>query len=340
MLNNRNRIEYLDIAKGIAILLVVLGHTCQISTIGIWIYSFHLPLFFFISGCILSLKDSNIDMKKSIKNRLKSLLLPYLGFSLIIFCLWFINTYLTGKITSNIVSNEIIAIITFKGIDALWFLPCLFFVEILFVISMKYIKKKEVILLMLVILSTLPFVNLGISHNEFYIQFMRILIGFVFLEVGYLSFKNIQSNKFNIIFFIGLIIINVILGRYNKQVDLYSLNLNNYFLYYGSAFSGILAILLMCKEMVNVKTISFLGKNSLIIMAIHIQIIIIVSKLISVTTKHDNVYIANNLYFSLLVFFLTVLILVPLIKIINKYFYFLLGKKQVDSIKKRSNNSA
>ena len=47
------RIEYLDIAKGIGILLVVLGHN-DFEVISVFvqrlIYSFHMPLFFFLCG--------------------------------------------------------------------------------------------------------------------------------------------------------------------------------------------------------------------------------------------------------------------------------------------------
>lgn len=54
--DNNKRLDYLDVAKGIGILLVILGH-CQLGRIGrahSLIYSFHMPLFFFISGvCFL-----------------------------------------------------------------------------------------------------------------------------------------------------------------------------------------------------------------------------------------------------------------------------------------------
>ena len=51
------RIEYLDIAKGVGILLVVLGHN-DFEVISLFvqrlIYSFHMPLFFFLSGYFLN----------------------------------------------------------------------------------------------------------------------------------------------------------------------------------------------------------------------------------------------------------------------------------------------
>lgn len=46
------RIEHIDIARGIAIILVVLGHCCPSADIDLnrVILSFHMPLFFFLSG--------------------------------------------------------------------------------------------------------------------------------------------------------------------------------------------------------------------------------------------------------------------------------------------------
>ena len=51
----KNRLTYIDTAKGIGIALVVLGHldkTGQLSRE--MIYAFHMPFFFFISGLFVS----------------------------------------------------------------------------------------------------------------------------------------------------------------------------------------------------------------------------------------------------------------------------------------------
>ena len=72
------RIEYLDIAKGIGILLVVLGHN-DFEVISVFvqrlIYSFHMPLFFFLSGYFL---NAAIPFFEFVKKRFNSLLKPYL----------------------------------------------------------------------------------------------------------------------------------------------------------------------------------------------------------------------------------------------------------------------
>lgn len=69
--------KYIDILKGIAILFVVIGHAVRVKTVFAIIFSFHMPLFFFISGYLFK-PNNNIKqffIKKSVK-----LLIPYISF--------------------------------------------------------------------------------------------------------------------------------------------------------------------------------------------------------------------------------------------------------------------
>lgn len=61
------RLDWVDIAKGIAIVLMILGHSSLPNTIQNWIYSFHMPFFFFISGVLTkgSVRCSKSDSKKT-----------------------------------------------------------------------------------------------------------------------------------------------------------------------------------------------------------------------------------------------------------------------------------
>ena len=77
-----NRIEYIDIAKGIGMILVVVGHSISAkSFLGIWICSFHMPLFFFISGLCFNDKKHPAFLP-FLKKRIQMLLLPCFYFSL------------------------------------------------------------------------------------------------------------------------------------------------------------------------------------------------------------------------------------------------------------------
>lgn len=69
-----NRIYYVDVAKGIAIFCMVLGHTYSEGngeSILKWIYSFHMPLFFLTTGILYNLKNKKegsitFDVKKNV----------------------------------------------------------------------------------------------------------------------------------------------------------------------------------------------------------------------------------------------------------------------------------
>lgn len=94
--NNLNRDTTLDLAKGFAILLVVLGHAIQFSfgpeyadsgdyyddIVFKTIYSFHMPLFMLISG-YLFYQSNKKDLKKLWMAKLKSIGLPLLTFAFV-----------------------------------------------------------------------------------------------------------------------------------------------------------------------------------------------------------------------------------------------------------------
>lgn len=136
----KNRDELLDIAKGIAIILVVAGHTLQSGEnfddklAFRVIYSFHMPLFVFISGCVASLwfRPDAISLdwhENALKNsaRLKSsatrLLLPFL-------C-WTVFGYFVNHRDE---SAGAFALKVFQSPDwSLWFLVCIFNCTAIFV---------------------------------------------------------------------------------------------------------------------------------------------------------------------------------------------------------------
>lgn len=79
MLQN-SRIKYIDIAKGIAIICVILGHL-GISNINKIVFTFHVPIFFFITGFFT---NTNLSIKDFIKHKVKTLIIPYLFTCLVI----------------------------------------------------------------------------------------------------------------------------------------------------------------------------------------------------------------------------------------------------------------
>lgn len=55
-----DRVIWLDIAKGITIILMVIGHTSIPQIVSGWIWAFHMPLFFFASGVCTKFEKDNL----------------------------------------------------------------------------------------------------------------------------------------------------------------------------------------------------------------------------------------------------------------------------------------
>lgn len=88
------RLIHIDVLKGIAIVLVVMGHlyipfTDYLNeTLNQLIYSFHMPLFIFLSGFVFHSAGDLSTIKNSVTKRCITLLIPYIGF-LSLYCFIF-----------------------------------------------------------------------------------------------------------------------------------------------------------------------------------------------------------------------------------------------------------
>lgn len=141
------RENWVDIAKGIGIILVVMGHACCPKLPHGIIYSFHMPLFFFLSGLFISRQCEN-DFLTYLRKNFRSLMLPYFYFNLISIIFHysmsaiFHKELLEGSVTDNIVGIFIGMRFGSSYHHVLWFLPCLFFAK-MFVFPMYKILENR-----------------------------------------------------------------------------------------------------------------------------------------------------------------------------------------------------
>lgn len=131
-----NRRDDLDFAKGIGIILMVLGHSFSGGhgdALKVWFYSFHMPLFFLVSGMIAYLKEERHSIVYTVKHRARGLLLTFFFWCSLIA----IYLCVMGRKTLAYFLDLVCDIATFQGLSALWFLPCLYLAEILFAVSRR-----------------------------------------------------------------------------------------------------------------------------------------------------------------------------------------------------------
>lgn len=289
------RIEYIDIAKGIGILLVVLGHNDfgYISPFGYkLIYSFHMPLFFFLSGYFL---NTSIPFVAFLKKRFNSLLKPYF---FTIFLIYFMSLSF-GKMGFSTVLQRIVKAMYASTIYIdwvqLWFLPNLFVVSLyaflFFTIlgkwNSRYVRWAALIATLgissLVMNRFYPFELsiLGKQYELFGLPFnfdLIFLSGFFFIlgsEVRQADFEKVFESPF-ILFGTGTLLLTLLL-LFDMRSDFSIRIYDSYLINTLEATAGIVFVLALSRqiELRTVKVASLLkyfGQISLFILIFHVPI--------------------------------------------------------------------
>lgn len=126
----QKRLDYLDMAKGIGIFLVILGHIEYIQEDTLkWISSFHMPLFFVVGGILAYLKrDSGRSAFETIGSRIQGVLTPYLSFSLMLLAMNTITSIRNPEtLSGTALARQYVDTFTGYVVHILWFLPGLFY---------------------------------------------------------------------------------------------------------------------------------------------------------------------------------------------------------------------
>lgn len=130
------RIGWIDISKALGIFLVVLCHCGLRTAFTQWVYSFHMPLFFFVSGMVYVQRG---QFKEFLYRRFRQIMVPYFLFSLIL-CFG-VQSY---KDWVNILIANRNSLSESASFSPLWFLPCLFLSSVLMDIHSRLLGRCKV----------------------------------------------------------------------------------------------------------------------------------------------------------------------------------------------------
>lgn len=350
----QGRLHYFDMAKGFGIILVVLGHIEYISDpLRAWISSFHMPLFFVVSGMLICYKSEvNLPLRDSFKKKAKGLLIPYFWFSVIYFFIDILNLFLNKIDLTTFIKNALSSV-TFYGVSVLWFLPALLLAECGFLALQKYLPRFLPIAISLIIAIAAYLLQLNISSiysaNEssllittlidFLRVFLRAAIALFFVCAGYYFFpiiNRVRSFSFiQLIIGIVLFIVNLFLSQINGCVDFHYIIEENVPMFYICALMGSVSLILICKNMKNLPPIAFFGKNSLIVMATHVNTYVLYAAILIAWQIDTIVTRAKSYIFNFNIMIFTFLFEAIIILVINRFFPFILGK---GSLFKRKGN--
>lgn len=270
------RNKSIDIMKGIGVLLMVLGHLGSVCPdyLHSWIYSFHMPLFFFCSGFFARECRSRYDVAHTIKRRCRSLFIPYLVYAVVfmtIDCILEYHPFNWNSVIAILLGND--------QFGFLWFIYVLFFIAIVFSLVSYYLAKGKTFVYVIV---SVGLSCLGFAFHEIGIveRLGSICYSFGYFVLGKYSrmvltknSEKIQKIKALLISIVislgGTFFLTQISGNRRVSIDIHHNYYPDILFTYIIALAGICSILILSQYLCKYKHISnilsYIGKESLII---------------------------------------------------------------------------
>lgn len=311
------RIRSLDIAKGMGLILVVFGHLFSYGgKISNAIFSFHMPLFFFISGLLSNYQKSE-GLSDYIKKKVKGLLVPYA-----IFCI-------IGALVDLIVPSwrsclgwtTLWEVLYLAGPESLhvgqiWFLICLFWVELAGYFIDRFCRNDPWLTLLILLASfclgsNIQFINQLLSifpFNRLPLKLDSALMAIPLFYIGHLLRGSYDSTSIqrsgrsiSLCAAAALYIADLAASLYLLgPVNISSISYSNPATYLFCGISGTIATLLLANSMQGCPFLETLGRHSLVLFSLHsfgIEAVDFVAfRLIGAQVKHGQ-----NLPYSVIV---------------------------------------
>jgi len=323
MIENKlnQRLIWPDLARGIAVFLVALGHSSIVrDEYKCLIYTFHMPLFFFISGYFLVRKEDSA--KCMIFKKARSLLPIYL---LVSFGGFVLESFLAKEIKWDSLLG--IFLCQFGKYDGyLWFFVSIFGLECILILIWKLLRNSKrvftfccLLAVCAVILNHCVNVRLPWHIDTAFLLAPYTGLGIVICKVNDIKPKCINTAIKEWLAIIVLLVIQIVSCYLNAKtgsghIDYNAMITHELISCYISGFSGVITLISLCKMLPNLKGLSFVGRNS----AVYYCMSWIGSRLVfSGLPQIINICIAMLALWC---------IPIPIALIINRWFPWLLGR--------------
>lgn len=333
------RLAWIDRVRGIGIVLVVWGHFCFCEPVRSYIYAFHIPLFFFVSGYLLDERKYG-TLRALVASRGRRLLVPYVAFGFLTYLCWLVQARL-GPVRGLEQPIALpIAGLLYSSIGggwlnfniALWFLTGLFSTEILYGLLRRVAPQARGRRVAVLICSVVGY-GLG--------RYLRPSLGFpwgvdialtavVFYAAGQafrqhetvIAIKT-QGRAFAFIVIpLGLWLASVPL---NDSVSMAANRLGHYGWFYLAAFSGIALCVGLARACPRMRGLEYLGQHTLVILGLQSVTNGIVLKLLSSLDGWPRAAIQDSLVKSLFATLCSIGMLLPAMRLSNSRFSWMFG---------------
>ena len=279
------RLAHVDTMKAIGIVLVVVGHSPGLSALTKnVIYSFHMPLFFFVSGLLLSEQKMYMSFRQYLSSLWKGLGIPYLFFFLISYLYWLPTHGLAASADKHLgISGwePILGVVIGNG-DALfvnvvlWFFTCLLTTSLIFFVARAYFSAG----FLLIALNLLGFVFTLIydtSWPRLPWGLDNAVVAIAFYSSGHFfrdyheAIREKTSKAGATVLALIMLAGVVYIANLNGEVDLNTLHFGHHRpLYFLGAYLGIVGLCYLSISLPARSVYQWLSSNTLIIFPVHL----------------------------------------------------------------------
>ncbi len=335
------RLDRIDILRAIGIILMVAGHVFTFfGKFDRYIHTFHMPLFFVISGYLFKSKPET-KLFTLIGQRAKRLLLPYVTFAVINYVAWLFLERGTEEWYAPLVRLVTYNTSGLPICGALWFLTALFWAEAFYFVFDRAIRKPQI---RSVLVLTASVVACAVQNSTEFRLPLTIDTGFIcmgFYEIGRLCKTcggkiSEKINKTSVmkksLLALVLFLVNGVLAFVNPYVNIKSGWYGIVPLFWinallGSAFCYMLALMteMYLKESNSLKKyLVTIGRGSIVYLGFNQVLIVCMRVLFGAVPVSVNIWIVGGIVFVSVMLLLHVLYLL-LNRIKNKKLRILFG---------------
>ena len=338
------RLDYNDLAKSLGMLAIIWGHIRLSGWSNAFVYAWHIPLFFFLSGMVFN-KNRYADFKAFLAKKIKSLLVPYVIFSVLTWGIWAVFACLSHSEVDSYwkpLAQTFIA----QGSGGflvhnvpLWFVTCLFVMEIVYYFMADWNK-------VLIVIATFMLAAVGYCLIRYVKVFDVTLLPWnlevVCLGIPFYSVGNIVVREWGhhqmqewvnrhrcASLLVSLVLASLVLigSRCNGSISFGHADIHNPLITYPCAFAGVAMMLLFCILLAGTKAcvkntwwmccLKWFGRNSFTAMAIHNPIKGLVCIIVGLIFGCGSMAVSQNVAYSMVAFLVTLAVTVVGIMAVN-----------------------
>ena len=288
----KHRIVWADNAKAIGIFLVVLGHlnfNAGDVHLSQFIFSFHMPLFFILSGFFTP--SGSIRPQEYVKKSVKAVVVPYLFFMVLTWP-WYAMLVWLNRATYGIVGFTEVIQRTVLGIlvpynndihsdwsimtnGSLWFLLGLFWVKCLYSFTRKWKIWAIVLLSVVFLIVTVALKSNGLDAlpwflHTLFLAYPFFMIGVVLKSTGTLTSLNNRPLWQKMTVTVVCLVLCYLVSEINGRMSIGSITFGkNILLCMTTGILGSIGILSLSQSLIQSKFLSVVGGGTITILALH-----------------------------------------------------------------------